>query len=647
MTTVGPAGDVGHVPHRPDAPAHARRGPLARALAHPALVAAVAWLVAAPLAAAVPVWTGADPFRQQDADLPLALGGIVLAAVAAVALRRREPWVTGLAAGLFAAFTVLLMRTALHGTPFAFEGAWSDTGRISAMATRYTTTWSSSDGIVAGVPSEYPPLFPYLVGKAAVLLDEPAWRLLAPAEIIVTSGAVVAGFALWHRLVAAPVALAAIVLVFAVFPAPSKSYEVLALAVVLPWLLSTVGRPERGALGWLPAGLIGAVTFQIYFGFLLYAAPGILVLAWTVRRDAADRTAYVLHLAKTAAVVLVLSSWFLVPYAVAMAGGGKQVADMWDAPQSSESPFPFLQPTPLGVVQLAGLAAMVWYRRSAWWASPLLTLLLGVYAYRVVNMARWGFTGHTGLYYYTTPLISALLVVAAVLGAAEAAPRVAERAARPVPPGTGVAVVAALTAMAGFVCWSSWMPASRWIPKDDNVAVPDPASGGWLNRQTVQAHAQRLPGGGRPRYAAEAAEAGVHSEMIPVERIRAAAERIRGAGAAPATVSFDEQLFALLPWRGYISAMRTASAATARFDDRLAELRRVASYGDPARFAEESARTRFGAIDVFVLRREGTGLTFRPLQVKEPVRFSRAQFDPAAWKILDGLRHGGFVAIRR
>jgi hypothetical protein len=52
--------------------------------------------------------------------------------------------VTGTAAGLFASWTVLLLRTAWHGTPFPAEGVYGDTGRLAAMATRYTVTSASA-----------------------------------------------------------------------------------------------------------------------------------------------------------------------------------------------------------------------------------------------------------------------------------------------------------------------------------------------------------------------------------------------------------------------------------------------------------------------------------------------------------------------
>ena len=69
-------------------------------------------------------------------------------------------------------------------------------------------TWHSSDGIVPSVPSNYPPLFPWLVGRTSALVHVPAWRLLGPAETITLSFAVIAGYMLWRRLVPGPIALA-------------------------------------------------------------------------------------------------------------------------------------------------------------------------------------------------------------------------------------------------------------------------------------------------------------------------------------------------------------------------------------------------------------------------------------------------------
>ena len=72
------------------------------------------------------------------------------------------------------------------------------------MANTYSHTWHSADGIVPSVPSNYPPLFPWLVGRTSALINVPAWKLLGPAEAITLSFAVVAGYILWRRAAARP-----------------------------------------------------------------------------------------------------------------------------------------------------------------------------------------------------------------------------------------------------------------------------------------------------------------------------------------------------------------------------------------------------------------------------------------------------------
>ena len=56
------------------------------------------------------------------------------------------------------------------GTPFGDSGLRGDAARLAAMATRYSTTWAPVDGFVPSVPSEYPPLFPWLLGRISNVL---------------------------------------------------------------------------------------------------------------------------------------------------------------------------------------------------------------------------------------------------------------------------------------------------------------------------------------------------------------------------------------------------------------------------------------------------------------------------------------------
>ena len=149
-----------------------------RALGRPWLVALVVWVVATPVAALVPSVFHLDPFFQQSGVVPLAIGGAVLLAAGCVGWRWRGDAMVGAAAGLFAAFVVLVLRSSLQGTPFAFQGVTGDSGRLSAMVTRYSVSWGTSDGIVAGVPAEYPPLFPWVLGHLAALSGTAPWRML-------------------------------------------------------------------------------------------------------------------------------------------------------------------------------------------------------------------------------------------------------------------------------------------------------------------------------------------------------------------------------------------------------------------------------------------------------------------------------------
>jgi len=619
-----------------------------RTLAHPSVVAVLVWLAAAPLAAVVPVPSSLDlnPFRQADAVVPLVIGGFAGAGLAVLALWRRSPVVTGVVAGAFAGWTVLLLRTSWHGTPFPPGGLYGDAARLAAMATRYTVTSASSDGIVAGVPSEYPPLYPWLIGKAAVVLDTEAWRLLAPAAIVAVSASVVIGFALWSRLTSPGPALAISALGLVAFGQTDKAFEVIALAIVVPMLLLTVAAPPRGRPHWLLAGLVGGAMALTYYAYLVYAVLGILVLVWLTWRAEPDRRAYVWYLLRVMAVMLVVSSWYLVPYAGAMLRGGQQVADMFESSAITTDPLPFLAMTPLGIVQLAGVVGLVWLQRSVWWAPPLLSIILGAYGYYLISFVRYVATGHTGLLHYVFPLISACLLAAAVLTAVHVAPALAARAATPFPSAAGAAAMSILLIFTGFTYWRSEMPVNLWRPSPSGPPEPQMATGEPSNLQAARAHGQPFPDGARPRFSAAVAEA-APSSWFPVGPVQRAVEGVLGKGVRPRTLAYDERLFAFLPWRGYIGVDRGSAYGPTRWDDRYAELTRVAAIPDPAAFARASARTRFGPIDVFVLRREGSDLAWRSARLTMPLRFTPQQFEPASFVVVNDLPENTVVVIRR
>ncbi|MFA1537985.1 arabinofuranosyltransferase [Actinomadura monticuli] len=606
---------------------------LAVTVRSPAALAVAAWAVATPIAMLLPDVAGRNPFTPRGAVLPIAVGGLLLAAGLAFAAVRRDASRTeaasGIAAGLLAAWVALALRTSLHGTPFGFAGLVGDEGRMSAMATRYTATAVPTDGIVAGTATEYPPLFPWLVGRGAALLDVDAWRVLGDAQTLTISGAVLVTFLLWARLVPAPAALAVSAAALATFADPRKAHEVVALAVFVPWVAATFGRPPRGRLHWLPAGVLGGLVVATYLGFVLWGAAGILVLAWLAWRAADDRRRYLAYLGKVVAVAAVTAGWYVVPYGLALLrDGGQMVSDQFPAPAITGEPFPFLAVTPLGVLQTVGLLGVIWYRRAAWWATPLLCLVASAYLYRAVAASRYIVTGHTGLYYHTARMITVVLAIAGVLTIVRAAPGLVRRLATrdTIPHGVTATALAGLIGWSAFTYWHSWTPPTS-----------DVAAAGGTRRYATLAHTEPRPDGGLPRYA----PARPTTRWFPVTPIRNAVAGVLGADAAPRTLSYDERLFAYLPWPGYIAVDRTAASSTTLWDDRHAALAALAAIPDPDAFAAASANTRFGRIDVFVLRAASASSW-----VWGDVRFRPAQFAPTHFTVRT-LPNDTVVAIRR
>ncbi|HEY0697196.1 MAG TPA: arabinofuranosyltransferase [Micromonospora sp.] len=606
------------------APKDSRARRILAALTGGGTTALLTWLLATPAAFVLTRIADRDPFANGASTLPVTVAFGLVLLVFLLAVRWSGDRLAGVAAGLSAAWVAVLLRSALNGTPFGFGGLGGDMGRMSASATRYTQTLASSDTLLPGVPSEYPPLYAWLIGRASVLLDQPAWRLLADFEVLFLSASVLGAFLLWRRLVHPWVAVAIPVVSLVAWADPRKAFEVLTLALFVPWALEVFARPPRRRMHWLPAGLIGgfiAVTYQAWVVYAVFGLVALIVIAW---RTEPDRWAYLRRLVLVAVVAFVVSSWYVVPFVRAMlTEGGQSISDMYVSQLINMHLLPFLEPTASAALQFVGLAGLIWLWRSVWWARPLLLIVLGAYGYRLLSMLRYLLTGHTGFMHYTARLYGVVLAIAGVLVVAHLAPIVLRRL-RPAPPRlAGAAALAVLTAWSATVFTFDWMP--------------DQKEEGLGTEYTVAAFTEPLPGGGYPRYAPEEDR----RAWFPVYEVQQAVEKVTGPDPRRMTLSADDRLYSYLPWPGYIDNARTAGSTLSRWDDRHAELATLAGVRDPDGFARASADTRFGPIDIFVLRTTRTGLAWLDL------RFDRAVFDPTHWTVVDGLPGGIVVAVRK
>jgi Arabinofuranosyltransferase N terminal len=609
---------------------------------NPSLAALITWLVCLPVAFAAATLGQADPFRLRVAMIPVV---VLVAGVIAVGLasRRLPPdLASGIAAGLFGGWVAFTLRTAVHGTPFGFGGLGSDAGRLAVMANRYASTWHSSDGIVPSVPSHYPPLFPWLVGRLSALLHVPAWRLLSPAEAITLSFVVVAGYLLWRRLLPGPLALAVTLPVLLCFSLPSKSYEVLALIVFIPWAVATFGDPPRGRLHWLPAGLIGGLSIVLNWAFIIYGALGVLALAVLTWRASPDRARYVRHLALTIFVAAVVASWYLIPYlGWGLLHGSSQVDDLYQGGGIQDSPLLFLSPTPLGVLELIGVAGLVWWRGRVWWGKPLLLLTGSAYAYWLLGLASFSLSGHTWLLQDIPRLTGPLLAAAGVLTIVHAAPGLVRRlSVRTVPAGLPALGLCLLIIWTGFTAWQAWMPGGPPAPG----ALFQPAVS-TTSSEATNAFTTPFPGGSYPR----AAPHSIRQPWFPTDPIERDVASVLGASAAPVTLSTSEQLFVFVNWPGYIPVSMGAAGTNTDWPARYAALDKLSRVTDPAAFTAASARTAFGPIDVFVLHRSGpASWTWHPFDAPyATITFTPAQFSPDAFTVFTNLPGDRVVVVRQ
>jgi len=608
----------------------------------PSLAALVTWVVCLPVAFAAATLGLADPFRLRVAMVPVV---VLVAGVAVVGIASRR-WpadlASGVGAGLAGGWVAYTLRVALHGTPFGFGGLGSDAGRMAAMANRYASTWHSSDGIVPSVPSNYPPLFPWLVGRASALVHVPAWRLLGPAEAIALSFAVVGGYLLWRYLVPGPVALALCLPVLLCFSLPEKAYEIVALTIFVPWALATFGDPPRGRLHWLPAGLIGGLSILLYWAFIMFGALGVLALAVLTWRASPDRARYVRHVALTVLVALVVASWYLIPYAGwGLLHGSSQVEYQYQGGGISDSPLLFLSPTPLGVLELIGVVGLLWWRGRVWWGKPLLLLTASAYAYWLLGLAFFSLSGHTLLLQDTPRLTSLVLATAGVLTIAHTAPVIVRKISiGTVPAGLPALGLCLLIIWTAFTAWQAWMPGG---PASTSGLYQPPVN--TQPNDTTAAFTTPLPGGSYSR----AAPGGIRQPWFPIDPIEKDVASVLGASAAPVTLSSSEHLFAFVTWPGYIAVDRTAAGIDTDWPARYAALRKLSRITGPAAFAAASARTAFGPVDVFILHRTGPARwTWSPFDASGPaITFTPAQFSPHAFTVFTNLPGNLVLAVRQ
>lgn len=601
------------------------------------LAAVLTWLVALPLGIMGVHRYDLNPLTTQGVAAPVAyalLAGIVLVGLSLVI---HAEWLSGVAAGLFAAWCGITVAANLVGTPFGYGSMSGDAGRMSALVTHFSTTWLPSDAADPDLPPEYPPLYPMLVGRVAALTGRQAWGLLGTSQALLIAASVLVAFLLWRRLVPANVALALSGTVFVGLLEPSKANEVFALSMFLPLLLATFAPPKGvRALNPVIAGLLFGLMVPLYPNFLMFGLLGIALMLFVGWRGADPARAYLVHAGITVGIAALMSAWYLGPLIVAYSQGKTQVvADQFKSAALANEQLQLLGSTSilLFALQVIGAAGVVALWRRAWWARPVGLLLAGVLIVKGVMLLRFVMTGHSFLLLYVPYLFRFAAAAAGVLTLTELwrlrGAGLLERLGAPRRL-SGVIAVAALIGVIAQTSWAMWLPAPAGF-RDVN--------GGRTSTEEItnatRAHMEHLPDGSLPRYPALTMTPG-----LPAEQIYRLIDADLGKKADPVVLASDQRVFSFRAFRNYLPPSRESSNALTRWDDRKDVVEGIAAITNADQMSRALGDTEFGPIDVLVLQARSGQWFWRS------VTFSKTAFDGPQFSVHSGLP-GGYAVITR
>lgn len=533
-----------------------------------------------------------------------------------------EPRRNRVAASLIAAGTsvglVTLATIALHGTRWSFNALWSDAGFRTEAATRFADSPALADYGYRGLPSYYPPALPWLQGRAADLVGQPAWAMMKPTMLVLAAAVPLLAYLLWRRVV--PDLSAALVVLATTISTLDlvKPDEWLVLALVVPWWLELTRDLrvwDRSRLPWWVHGLILGVLvlWHSYYFVPLAVATVLGMVVDRLRRRPAPLP--VGRAVGVALVGLLVSVPYWGPTAwLRLHGAPSDHLQMrWSRTGWEWPPWP-LPVDLVGVLGLLGVAWIVWRFRADRLAEALGVGLAGVYGFFLGGqwLQRYGVAL---LPEKSEHLITALLTTAGVMALREAAFRFDPTRGR----AFAAAAVAGMLAVLGVVALAQDTTFDGQRSAALHTRYPDgtyPAGG------PGDPDARRHPWDVSPG----------DPSVVQVSRAWGRLAR-RPLGGDTVLVTARADLLATVPVHPFTAWKSIYSHPAGRFAERLALLRRVARCAEPRCAADLLRNNDFDRVDGLVLDTlpGGVGLTvavdtFPNAWVLRPVTFSRDLF---------------------
>ena len=263
----------------------------------------------------------------------------VVAALGALCLTAWwPPWARGAVLPGVAVFcAVFPYERALGGTVWAWNGLSGDQTFRTEYLSRFADSPRLADYTYAHLPAFYPPAWFWVVGRAARVLDVPAWQALRPATtltmvVTVVVATTVAAGSLSLGTAGTCVALAATFATTALWEPYSllASFLVFAVLVRLPRLLAS---PPLVAIPRLTAAF-SAVFLSYTYGAVILALSTLAVAALS-----AQRRRSLLLVSGAGAAALVLTAWYWVRPLLVNRPSGRPAQMTWLSSSNTHVPW--------------------------------------------------------------------------------------------------------------------------------------------------------------------------------------------------------------------------------------------------------------------------------------------------------------------
>ena len=320
-----------------------------------------------------------------------------------------------------AGIVVAALAIPLSATTLYLDGIQVDQQFRSQFLTRMADTWANQDMNYWDMPSYYPLGWFWLGGRLAALLGIPGWEVYQPWAIVSISMAGAMLVPIWQRLSGSlPVATGiSLVTVCATLVMGADEPYGAVVAMMVPAATVLINRALFGSW-WAAAALsiilgVSAAFYTLYTGVVALTVVVIaLIFAALTRRF---QPVLRLIVVGVGAVLIALVAWG--PYLLEVARGAptSSVAMNYLPEDGTQLPVPFLAPSVLGLLCLAGLVYLV-VRAEDWDVRMMGISLLGFYLWALLSMV-FTLAGTTLLGFRLDLLIVLQLGTAGVLGLAE------------------------------------------------------------------------------------------------------------------------------------------------------------------------------------------------------------------------------------